>query len=196
MTREEYLAAKAAMLGYPPRHPIVGGMQPTSVAELDSVARSLGFDPVRTSAQEAEPALVPSTPAPTVATPSHEQTSSEPASTTPAIDDSQGPTPPTVTLTAEPHNPASMPPQSATPSSGKTELPATPKANEPKVAVTPPAASTSGQTPPAKPAIPENVGTLTYNQLRSLAKDLGVSPVPKVQAELIECIEKAREGAV
>jgi len=54
---------------------------------------------------------------------------------------------------------------------------------------------------PAKPAeaatgveIPENLGIIPYNDLRSLASRLGVSPVPNAQSELLAAIEAKRPG--
>ena len=42
--------------------------------------------------------------------------------------------------------------------------------------------------------IPDNLLTLSYGQLRTLAKELGVSPVPNGQTELIAAIKAKQDG--
>jgi hypothetical protein len=209
MTRDVYLAALAGLLAIPPRHPMIGGVQITSVEELDALAARHRAETVQTSGPIAElpfpgdsghvPAIASQdldaiasrildhfdrrfgelrTAIAAVATPPQKATNVSPPSTGKHAPSADKPEAPSVTPVA-PVVPAES-------------TPVAPVANP---QAPPPAAPAPAAVPGAKPVIPENLGTLTYNQLRALAKDLGISPVPNAQAELLDRIGQAREDA-
>lgn len=186
MTREEYEGARAALLGNPPRHPKIGGEQVTSIAELDALADRMRRTSNAEPSEVSEPIAPSHAPDPSFVAPFALESDELRllgdriiAHIDQCFDALR-----TSLATAVNAAPVDSEKQSA---SAETVPPLSPSSPPVK-----PDATEDGRSD--VPEIPENLGTLTLNQLKALAKARGVDPIPKTQAALLDAIEATRKG--
>ena len=177
MTKEQYRESLAGLQSFPQKHIVIHGVQPHSVDELNRLAVAHGYKhepekaPVQTSVKpKAEPV------APVV-----EKAKAESQSGPAKGKDAKG---------------------KATVAPSKVEeVVETKSAVEPEISSEVKAASDGVEGEVKGPVklpdgveIPENLMTLKYNELRSLASRLGIAPVPNGQADLLAAITAKRDG--
>ena len=175
MKKEEYDKALDGLKSMPQRHYVIGGVQPHSVNELNELARQRGYDP------DAEKVVKPpSRPDPVSIAP--------PTQATQAV---EKPKPDIQTKGSKPASPAKA--DSAKGAEAKApKAPKGPKA--PKEDQQPKAAEKTAKSAEGAAAvvIPENLMTLKLAELKTLAKELGIDPIPAAQPELLAAIEAKR----
>jgi hypothetical protein len=218
MTRALFIAALADLAATPPRHPIIDGEQITSIAELEDLARRQDLNMTISTYSEAledEGGDATLHDATKLLADSVEELrlvrdridqlldeiripddriiahidrlfdefrtmSAATAYAVPVAPPHQPSAPQVATVVPEVREPTIPPIVAKDPPQG---APAADQLSAPQVA-------TGGGSD--KPLIPENLGTLSYNALRSLAKDLGISPAPNTQQGLLDAIEQVR----
>lgn len=184
MTQELYEQVLAGLRSTPERHMIIDGRTYYSVAQLEEAREKAGL----TKADDIAARVIrkPKAPVQTSALPPFVEGAAKPPA-------------------AEVKAPAAAPakPQAAPAKEAPKAPAAKAPAKEPAKAPDAPAPATEAKAPEAteqKAAeggpseIPDNLGTLSYNELRSLAVKVGITPAPNTQADLVAALTAKRDG--